>query len=279
MEFLKKKLLVNPYGVIFNPPAIEQAFHDLASGKKYTESDLYFHNGLWLSLNHHTCFSAMHASVVIKKINNQLRIFKNALEEASHIFITLGTSWVYRFLASGKMVANCHNIPQREFKKELLSVNQIVKILNVTLSHIHKLNNTAQVIFTISPIRHLKDGVIENQLSKAHLISAVHSLVSSNNNCSYFPSYEIIMDDLRDYRFYEEDLIHPNSMAISYIWEKFKGSLITNDSLELMEKIDAIQKRMAHIPFNPESDDHKNFIKDTEKLIAAITANYPDITF
>lgn len=278
LRYFKFKTQVNPYGVIFNPLAIEQAISDIAAKKEYLKTDIYHYNDIWLSFNHHTSFSAANAETILENINNAISIAHDTLKNASHIFITLGTAWVYRFLATGTIVANCHKIPQREFAKELLNANEINQSLNTTIGLLKKINKNISIIFTVSPVRHLRDGFIENQLSKALLISAVQQVVKTNDSI-YFPSYEIMMDDLRDYRFYNEDMVHPNELGITYIWEKFKEAFLSESTLETVEEINAIQKRMAHIPFNPESADYKKFMEVTQAKVSALTKKYPDITF
>lgn len=278
LKYFKFKTRVNPYGVIFNPLAIEQAISDIVTKKEYLKTDLYRYNDSWLSFNHHTSFSAASDKTVLENINKAISIAHDTLKNASHIFITLGTAWVYRFFATGKIVANCHKIPQREFTKELLNADEINISLNNIIGLLKKINKNIHIILTVSPVRHLRDGFIENQLSKALLISAVQQAVKTND-CIYFPSYEIMMDDLRDYRFYDEDMVHPNELAITYIWEKFKEAFLSESTMQILEAINAIQKRMAHIPFDSKSVSYKKFMEVTQTQISALTKKYPDIIF
>jgi len=204
---------------------------------------------------------------------------QNAVAKASHIVITLGTAWVYRHKASGNIVANCHKVPQREFSKELLSPGQIAGSVSNILSMLEKANPKAAVIFTISPVRHLKDGFAENQRSKANLISGLHEVLDAHVGANYFPSYEIVMDELRDYRFYATDLVHPNQMAIDFIWERFAESWISGSARPVMDEVAAIRKNLAHRAFNRESESHKNFIATNNLKIASLTARYPHMDF
>lgn len=279
LNYFKFNTLINPYGVIFNPIAIENAITESIEEKVYTKNDLIFFNELWLSLHHHTQFSSPKVDEVLTTINNNIELLDNALKNASHIILTLGTAWTYRYFKTDSIVINCHKIPQKEFQKELLTIEQISKSLRNSIALIKKVNKKAVVILTVSPVRHLKDGFIENQLSKAHLLSSIHKVITAEKNAHYFPSYEIMMDDLRDYRFYNEDMIHPNHTAIHYIWKKFVETWVSKDIYAVMNDIDTIQKGLAHKPFNPTSKQHQEFLKSIEQKIDAVSKKYPLITF
>ena len=202
-----------------------------------------------------------------------------SLINSTHIIITLGTSWVYRLKESGLAVANCHKVPKHKFRKELLSIAEIIESLAVIISLIKEINPTTNFIFTVSPVRHIKDGFIENQQSKAHLISALHQIIKFHENSFYFPSYEIMMDELRDYRFYKEDMIHPNNIAVNYIWEKLSKKWFSDETLQTTEQIQKIQKNLDHKPFNSESLLHEKFIKSTEQKIKKLQEKLPHIFF
>ena len=268
----------NPYGIIFNPKAIEKAITECIENKEYNQHDLYYHEESWLSLNHHTKFSSLILGQVLTQINSEIKEANQALLNASHVFITLGTSWVYRFTDTENLVANCHKIPQKKFKKELLSIIEIKESLNNIVSLIKQVNPKAIILFTVSPVRHVRNGFIENTQSKAHLHTAIQQIID-HNKTFYFPSYEIMMDDLRDYRFYKDDLLHPNETAMEYIWEIFKKSWINEKSYPLMKKIESIQKSLNHKPFQKDSLKHQEFIKNLNKKIEAIAVNYPRINF
>ena len=194
----------------------------------------------------------------------------------------MGTSWVYTHKSSGKVVANCHKIPQTQFEKQLLSIQQITNSLNRMIQLVNEVNPDTQIIFSVSPVRHLKDGFVENTLSKSHLISAVHHVIASHKNSdvlSYFPSYEIQLDELRDYRFYKEDMLHPNALAVTYIWERFVSVWMADSTHQLMKMVETIQKGLAHKPFNPDSEAYKNFLKDLEFKINHLKEDYPFLNF
>jgi hypothetical protein len=201
------------------------------------------------------------------------------INASTHIIITLGTAWVYRYIATDKIVANCHKIPQKQFQKELLSINDIVASLENIIALIRSLNPKVNFIFTVSPVRHLKDGFVENNRSKSHLLSAIHQIVEPRKQMFYFPSYEIMMDELRDYRYYNQDMIHPNNVALEYIWEKFKAVWLTEDAIGISLKLANIQTKKAHRPFNPNSDAHQKFLANLQLEIEDIQKEFPHIKF
>ena len=218
LEYHKFQTLQNPFGILFHPAAIASFFEDVLQQKVFSEEDIFFHNERWHNFSAHSALSRINQEELLSELNSAVGKTGSFLKEASHVIITLGTAWGYKLKTSGKIVANCHKVPQREFEKELLEVNsKIQRCVNI----IKKLNPKACIIFTVSPVRHLKDGFVENQQSKARLISAVHMAVSRDEKANYFPSYEIMMDELRDYRFYAEDMVHPNQVAINYTWKRF----------------------------------------------------------
>jgi len=250
---------VNPFGILFHPKAIENLIVASLTNKVYTEKDLVFYNERWHCFDAHSVISNTNKETVLSNLNNIVTDTKAYLKSASHIIITLGTAWVYNHLASDNLVANCHKIPQKEFHKKILSVNEIVQSLAKSIQLIKEVNSKATIIFTVSPVRHLKDGFIENTQSKAHLIAAIHQV-----NENYFPSYEIMLDDLRDYRFYKKDMLHPNETAIDYIWEKFSKNWINEASNHLMKEVNQIQKGLSHKPFNATSEQHQCFLRDLQ---------------
>ena len=279
LSYNKFNSLVNPYGILFHPVAIEKAITQSINQIKYTKEDLYFFNELWLSFNHHSKFSSSNPEKILSKINQGIADFNLRMQSASHLIITLGTAWVYRFIENDQIVANCHKIPQKKFTKELLSIDDISESLDAMISLIKSINKNISVILTLSPVRHLKDGFIENSLSKAHLLSAIHEVINIKENIHYFPSYEIMLDDLRDYRFYDEDMLHPNSIAIKYIWDKFRNSWMSEKTIELSNKVESLQKSLAHRPFNPESEQHQAFLKNIKDQINSLNKQYPNINF
>ncbi|HLW39402.1 MAG TPA: GSCFA domain-containing protein [Brumimicrobium sp.] len=261
LDYFKLKNKANPFGVLFHPLAIEKVLEKALQQVPFTENDIFFHNELWHSFDVHSEFSSTDKNELLEQLNQTLSETRIVLEKSTHIIVTLGTSWVYRYSQTGKIVANCHKVPQKEFSKELLSSEQITK----SLERIISLFQDKKIIFTISPVRHIKDGFFENNVSKSNLFVALQEVLSENVN--YFPSYEIVMDELRDYRFFSEDMLHPNPIAIDYIWERFSKHYLSENALQISKEIDFVQKALNHKPFNPNTEAHKKFVESTQKRI------------
>jgi hypothetical protein len=282
LEYFKFQNLLNPFGILFHPLAIENLITNAINKKKYTEEDLFFLNEQWHCFEAHSKLSASSKEELLFSLNKQVKSTNQQIHESTHIIITLGTAWVYRHIETDSIVANCHKVPQKKFLKELLSVDEVTESLESIVELIRTVNKTASIIFTVSPIRHLKDGFVENTQSKAHLISAIHSILSpraQSRGLFYFLSYELMMDELRDYRFYAEDMIHPNQTAINYIWDKFQKVWITDEALKLMDEIEFIQKGLLHRPFNKESETYQLFIKKLEQKKKEVKLQFPEIEF
>ena len=278
LSYFKFKATQNPFGILFHPKAIENLIKNTSNKKVYSSDDLVYQNEVWHSFDTHSSLSSASENELLNKLNFATSLTSEKIKEASHIVITLGTSWVYRFIETDKIVANCHKIPQKKFLKELLSVAEISESLAHSISLIKSMNADVSVTFTVSPIRHLKDGFIENTQSKSHLIAAIHTLVNKQN-VSYFPSYEIMMDELRDYRFYAEDMIHPNKTAINYIWGKFMDTWFSEETKSTMKEIDEIQKGVLHRPFHEDSEPHQQFLLKLEQKKSSLQERLPFINF
>ncbi|MCK5443091.1 MAG: GSCFA domain-containing protein [Maribacter sp.] len=283
LDYFKFRTLRNPFGILFHPKAIENLVLRSIQKISYTGDDVFYHNERWHCFDAHSDLSDASKEDLLEKLNHSLEQTNQQIARTTHIIITLGTAWVYRHLETNAVVANCHKIPQKEFSKELLSVDAIVACLENMIGSIQSVNPNAHLIFTVSPVRHLKDGFIENQQSKAHLISAMHQIIDKKVSFSrvegYFPSYEIMMDELRDYRFYEADMVHPNQLAIDYIWDRFKSIWISNKDYPTMEKVEAIQKGIEHRPFNPDSVQHQKFLGSLQNKMKDLKKEYPFIDF
>ncbi len=282
LNYFKFQTLQNSFGILFHPSAIENLVTRAIKKDYYTEEELFFLNERWHCYDAHSSLSDVHKERLLENLNAQLVQTEEQLSKATHISITLGTAWVYRRKETGKTVANCHKVPQKEFDKRLLTVAEIASSLQCTVSQIQNINKNAQVIVTISPVRHLKDGFVENQRSKSHLITAVHQLLEVSHlgvKGFYFPAYELIMDELRDYRFYERDMVHPNQLAIDYIWEKFVGVWISVDTKETMKKVEEVQKGTQHRPFDPNSGGHQKFQNSLQQKIDDIKKAFPFMEF
>lgn len=282
-SYYKFQQITNPLGIIFNPVSIGNLISRAVNDKFFEENDLFNNNQLWHCFDAHSQFSGTHLPTVVNTLNQQLKLLKKGLQQSNHIIITLGTAWVYRLIENNCVVANCHKINASFFNKQLLSIPQINESLSDILNDVHKLNPKCCIIFTISPVRHIKDGFVENTQSKSHLIAALHQLIndydSQNNSLHYFPSFEIIMDELRDYRFYNPDLLHPNEVAINYIWQRFNEVWMSKESIAIQLEIEKIQKSLRHQPFFPDSEMHQEFQNKLTTSIKRVKALYPHIDF
>ena len=278
-DFFKFQNTTNPFGIIFNPISIEKIIDRAINLNYFTEDDLFFHNELWHCYEVHSDLSNDNKEVFLSNLNQILKETNQKLTSATHIIITYGTSWVYKLKSTGTIVANCHKVPQNQFDKEFLSVEEIEKSIQNNLDLIQKVNPNCNVIFTISPVRHLKDGFVENQRSKAHLITALHTSISHLPTSMYFPSFEIQMDELRDYRFYAQDMLHPNSVAIDYIWERFCECTVAEEANPIMQEVASIQKGMAHRPFHPQSISHTKFLQNLSEKAAQLKEQFPFMNF
>lgn len=282
-DYFKFQNETNPFGIIFNPVSIEKLFNRISNQDLFEEKDVFFYNERWHSYEVHSDLSNSDRQELLETLNKAITETYKQIKEATHIIITFGTSWIYRNLEKDEIVANCHKVPQKQFAKELLSAEVIQKSIQNTIEAIQTLNPNINFIFTISPVRHIKDGFVENQLSKSHLFTALHNVLKIDNselrNQNYFPSYEIMMDELRDYRFYNEDMLHPNQIAIDYIWKLFSENNISENSFPVMKEVDEIQKSLRHRSFNPESDQHKKFLANLQQKMKNVEEKWPHIVF
>jgi hypothetical protein len=276
-EYFKFQNTLNPFGIIFNSVSIEKLVNRIVNKIEFTEKDIFFHNDLWHCYEVHSKLSNPNKEKFLKELNLLLFQSFSFLIQTSHIIITYGTSWVYKNIESNEIVANCHKVPQKQFTKEILSIENIEKSIQNTIALIQKVNPNCNFIFTVSPVRHIKDGFVDNTLSKSNLISAIHNSQFTTHN--YFPSYEIMMDELRDYRFYASDMLHPNQTAIDYIWERFSENYISDESQKVIEEVDSIQKSLLHRSFNPNSESHQKFLKNLQQKINTLALKFPHITF
>lgn len=284
-QYFKFQSTTNPFGIIFNPVSIEKIMDRVVNEVLFTEEDIFFHNERWHCFEVHSDLSHPDVTEFLANLNQILVQTKKQLQEVTHIIITYGTSWVYQNIDKKVIVANCHKVPQKQFTKELLSVKTIQESIENTTRLIQSINHNCNFIFTVSPVRHLKDGFVENQVSKAHLITAIYDILKESTVVppsgarGIFPSYEIMMDELRDYRFYAEDMIHPSQVAIDYIWEQFKKSTIAETAYDAMEIVESIQKSLEHRPFNPNSESHKKFESKLKEKITKLVAQYSFMKF
>ena len=279
LNYYKFQTHQNPFGILFQPKAIETFITNAINEKVYTQENIIYQNERWHCFDAHSNLSSNNENFLLKNLNTTISSTKRKLKEASHVVITLGTSWVYRFIETDTIVANCHKIPQKKFLKELLSIDEITQSLEAIIALLKTENKDVNILFTVSPVRHLKDGFLENTQSKSHLISSIHNVINKRENIFYFPSYEIMMDELRDYRFYAEDMVHPNNTAINYIWERFVATWFSEKATPTMKEVEVIQKGIAHRAFNENSEIHQKFLKNLELKKEKIQAQYSFINF
>lgn len=271
----KFKVNINPFGIIYNPISISNSLTRILNNESYTEEDLSVYNGKFFSFDHHGSFSSFNKAECSAKINNEITCAHQHLKETKTIVVTLGTAWVYENIENKKLVANCHKIPAKNFTKRLLSVDEIVQSFSALANTLENI----QFIFTVSPVRHISDGLHENNISKSVLHLAIHELTKKYTNCHYFGAYEMVIDELRDYRFFKEDMIHPTPQAINYVWEKFAETYFNKETILLNQRIEKLQQAAMHRPFNFESESHQQFIKQQLLQMQQLEIEFPFLSF
>ncbi len=277
-DYFQFQTQINPFGVIFNPVSIKNTLNIIVKKNYFTKDDLFFHENAWKSYQLHSVFNCITAPKLLDEVNDKIKLSHQFLSQSNVLLITLGTAWIYRLKSTNETVTNCHKVPQQEFNKELLSTTEIIDNLQEIVSLSKTLSKDIKILFTVSPIRHLKDGFVENNVSKARLIDAVYQVVDQQNSF-YFPSYEMVMDDLRNYRFYKEDMIHPNETAVTYIWQKLQASLMSDNTVNTCKQVDKIRKSLQHKPFDQNSEQYKKFLKKLDKQIITLQKKYEWMKF
>ena len=277
----KFQTIASPTGILFNPESIVHAIERFAQANTSeealpTKEHLQFGNGVWYSYDFHSSFSHIDADTALRQMRTAVKAGAEALAKAEVVIITLGTAFAYRLNDSGEVVANCHKQPQALFTRQMLSADYIAQRYTTLLQGALA---DKKVIFTLSPVRHLGDGLEQNSLSKATLRVAIADIVNNNDNAEYFPSYEIMMDELRDYRFYADDMAHPSKLAVDYIWERFSECAFSSDTLELIKHIGQITSAAEHRPFNPQSDAHSKFCQQMLHRIETLELSHPTLNF
>lgn len=267
----KMEVVVNPFGTVFNPSSIFKLLNQCIDKSDIVSDHFVEREGVW----YHYDFHSKYNSINKEDLNTELKLAQNEVLEKLHtadfLVITLGTSFAYQLLNTKKYVANCHKAPASLFKKELLHVKHICQEFELFYSKIKKINPTINIVLTVSPVRHIKDGMPENQVSKSILRAACHYLCLDFKGVSYFPSYEIMVDELRDYRFYKSDMIHPNQQAENYIFERFTATYFDEHLLEFLRDWAKIKSDIDHLPFNEKSDLHQKFLKNLFKKLEKIS--------
>ena len=266
---------VNPFGVLYNPLSIANALNQILEGKEYREEDLFFSGGLWHSWMHHSDFSAPSQEEALALVNSRLAKAKENLAKADWLVMTWGTAYVYIHQEMQKVVGNCHKQPDKTFRRLMLNAEAFVEECRDVLKKCREVNPNLKVLFTVSPIRHAKDGMHGNQLSKATLLLAIDEICRACPNCFYFPSYEIVMDELRDYRFYSDDMIHLSSKAVEYIWECFSRCYFSKETQAIMKEWAEVKRALDHKPFRPNSDAYRAFLSQIVLKIMQMKEKFP----
>jgi lysophospholipase L1-like esterase len=266
----------NPNGILFNPASIIKSIDSYLDEKVYRSDDLFEHNGIWGSWDHHTRFSDVNQDEALRKINSARENATAFIKQTDWLILTLGSAFLYEH-NNGSFVANCHKVPTDRFVKRLMTCDEITSNVNDLILRLKKVNPKLKVLFTISPVRHLREGFVENNRSKSMLIQSVHQLTEMHNDVHYFPAYELVIDDLRDYRFYAEDMVHPNYQATEYVWEKFQQACLSLEDQALIKEIHQLVLAKNHRPFNPTSDQHKSFLLKCAEKAQKLMSLHPHI--
>ena len=276
---MKFDALQNPNGILFDPLSVANSLISYLEPVSYVPEDLFFHNELWQSWKHHGVFSDTSRETTLNKINHSQKAANLFLKQADWLIITLGSAFVYILKERHMPVANCHRTPAGWFTKKLLPVEEMLAVLDEALHRLLDFNPRLQVVFTISPVRHIRDGVIENNRSKARLIEVTHLLVSKFNRTHYFPAYELVIDVLRDYRYYDMDLVHPNYMATNYVLENFMKYYMHPESRLLAEEIRKLQASRKHRALHPDTEAHRRFLQEQYAKTLDLSERNPFIDF
>ena len=281
----KFRVTENPNGILFNPVSVAEALTSYIEKTVYTPDDLFQLNEAWHSWKHHSRFSGLQPEEAVQKINNAIANAHERLKMADYILITLGSAWIYTLTDKapqarpGSVAANNHKAPSDWFHRRLMTPEDVLRVLDNVIHRLFFFNPSIRILFTISPVRHLREGMVENNRSKAVLIQTVHHLVDKFDRLYYFPAYELVIDDLRDYRFYAEDLVHPNYHATQYVWEKFAGACIEEEARALLEEIHSINLAFQHKPFNPGSGQHRKFLQSYLSKTVTMQEKHPYMDF
>jgi len=275
LQQLKFNVLENPNGILFDPQSVSDSLISYIQNRQYTEKDLFFLNELWQSWHHHSMFSAIDKSKCLNLINESQNQAHQFLKKTKWLIITLGSAFSYRLQANEMPVANCHRAPVQWFNKHLMTIEEINTALDSCIHQLFHFNPDMRIIFTVSPVRHIRDGIIDNNRSKARLIEVVHHLTNKFDKLYYFPAYELVIDVLRDYRFFDIDMVHPNYQATEFVIQKFSCHFIDEASQELMQDISKIITAKKHKAFHPDSPAHRQFLLKHFERVQQLKEKYP----
>ena len=274
---LKFDVLQNPNGILYDPLSISQAIFSYIENAQVGQENLFELNGLWHSWKHHSSFSGVNKNEVATKIISSQNQAYSFFKEAKYLIITFGTAYYYQLKKDKEVVANCHKAPSHFFEKKLLAVQEMIEVTIQAIKALQRFNPSIKIILTISPVKHVRDGIIENNRSKARLIEATHSIIEQQENVFYFPSFELVNDILRDYRFYKSDLVHPADSAIDFVFEKFSDSFFDMQTKKIMDEIKKIKLAVNHKTLFKESEGHKKFVEAQLKNVRKLQKIYPYI--
>lgn len=268
---------INPFGTIYNPLSIASSLNRLIDNKPIAGMDLFQQNGVWNSYAFHSRYSMPDKEAALLRMNQRIAKAHEHLRTSQVLVVTLGTALVYRLRATGQVVNNCHKVPQHQFERKLLNVSETVKALSDVCCRLREFNPELRIIFTVSPIRHVADGLETNSLSKATLRVAINEVLTILEDplLTYFPAYEIVNDDLRDYRFYATDMVHPSEVAIEYIWQMFQASYFDDRSAQAIARCERVSKRLAHRPMSGNREVVERFNADTRTVVRNLVKEYP----
>ena len=276
----KFRIDVNPFGILYNPFSIAVALNEILEGKEYKESDIFYYRNLWHSPMHHGSFSASTSEETLDNINCRLQQVQQTIHELDWLMLTWGTAYVYEEKENGGVVSNCHQLPDNAFVRRLLSVDEIVNEYISLIREMMTRNENLKILVTVSPIRHIRDGMHANQLSKSTLLLAINRLQQLfPDMVFYFPSYEIVLDELRDYRFYADDMVHPSQLTIQYLWERFSDTFFSKETKLVIEAVEVIRRDLSHRPFHPHSETYQRFLGQIVLKIERLNGKYPYLDF
>lgn len=271
----KMNVMVNPFGVLYNPLSVLSELEIIVERRQFNHSDLQSFNNRYLSFSHDTGFSSANPETTLEKINGVTNRAHRFLADADYLFVTFGTARIFRYKQNNSIVANCHKMPASNFERELLTVEYIAENWTLMLKKLWDFNPRLKIYFTISPVRHWKDGAHGNQVSKAVLLLAIEKLITSHSRLNYFPSYELVLDDLRDYRFYKDDLLHPGRKAIEYIWEYLKRTFFDPDTKSIYSEVSKIVSARNHRLMGDIEEDHRGFAESMISKIEDLKKRHP----
>lgn len=269
---------VNPFGVLFNPYSVLDSMERILQRKHFAASDFFGSDGRFLSLSLHGDHSYPDVETALRQANGLVDTLHEKVKEFTHVFYTFGTAEVFRYLPTGEICANCHKIPQKHFSKERMTVGQIAGMAHRVESLLRSVNPDAMLVYTVSPVRYLSEGALGNSASKGTLFCAIEELTDGEKNV-YLPAYEIVMDELRDYRFFGDDMVHPNALAVEYLWQKMGNVLFSADTLSTKEQVMSVVRDAAHRPFNPEGEEYRRFCRAALEKIEILRERYPRMDF